>query len=118
MTSRVQHEIDGLSILQEWEGYVLEVVGDQFVARLIDVTAGSSHEDEEAIIPLSEISHDDAAGLQAGGIFRWVIGYERSPLGTKKCVSRIVFRRYRRMTDREYQKGRKWASETRRAFKL
>ena len=40
MTSRVQHEIDGLAILQEWEGYVLEVVGDRFVARLIDVYTG------------------------------------------------------------------------------
>lgn len=118
MTSRGQREIDGLAILQEWEGYVLEVVGDQFVARLIDLTAGSSHEDEEAIIPLSEISHGDAAALQAGGIFRWIIGYERSPSGIEKCVSRIVFRRCRRMTDREYQKGQKWASETRRAFKL
>ena len=79
--------------LQEWEGHVLEIGGDEFVAALIDLTAGSSHEEEEAIIPLTEISDGDAATLRVGAIFRWVIGYERSPSGTKKtcfpdCISR------------------------------
>ena len=71
MTLRIQPEIDGVAVVQEWEGYVLEVVGDEFVARLVDITAGSSHEEEEAIIPLAEISDGDAAALRVGGIFRW-----------------------------------------------
>ena len=104
--------------LQEWEGHVLEISGNEFVAALVDLTAGSSHEEEEAIIPLTEISDHDAATLRAGAIFRWVIGYERSRSGTKKRVSQIVFRDLPRITDRDLQQGKEWARETRRAFEL
>ena len=47
--------------LQEWEGYVVEMRAKDFVARLTDLTAGASHEREEAIIPLTELSDHDAA---------------------------------------------------------
>ncbi|MDE0179373.1 MAG: hypothetical protein OXP36_12360 [Gammaproteobacteria bacterium] len=104
--------------LQEWEGHVVEIHGDELVAALVDLTANSSHEEEEAIIPLTEIADDDAAALRVGAIFRWVIGYERSPSGTKKRVSQIVFRDLPRVTERDLQHGREWARETRRAFDL
>ena len=104
--------------LQEWEGHVLEVHGDEFVAALVDLTANSSHEEEEATIPLTEIADDDAAALRVGAIFRWVIGYERSRSGTKKRVSQIVFRDLPRVTERDLQQGRAWARETRRGFDL
>ena len=45
--------------LQEWEGYVVDVGAADFVARLVDLTAGSSHEEEEAVIPLTELSDTD-----------------------------------------------------------
>ena len=118
MTLSIQPEIDGMAVLQEWEGYVLEVVGEEFVARLVDVTAGSSHEDEEAFIPLAKLSDGDAATLREGGVFRWVIGYECLPSGVRECVSRISFRNRPRMTDRDFQQARKWARETMQAFKL
>ena len=105
-----------LHALQEWEGYVVEIDRDQFVAQLVDLTAGSTHEEEEAVIPLAEISECDAAAARVGSIFRWVIGYERSPAGTKKRVSQIVFRDLPRMTERDFREGRKWARETMRAF--
>ena len=114
----IQPEIDGMAVLQEWEGYVLEVTGAEFVARLVDVTAGSSHEDdEEAITPIAKLSDGDAAALREGGILRWVIGYECSPSGARKCVSRISFRSRPRMTERDYQQCRKWARETMQAFR-
>ncbi len=78
--------------LQEWEGYVIEMGRDDFTARLLDLTAGSSQEEEEAVFPLAEISEDDLKRLRLGSIFRWVIGYERSASGTKRRVSQIVFR--------------------------
>ena len=105
-----------LHALQEWEGYVVEVNGDEFVARLVDLTAGSTHEEEEAVIPMVEISECDVATVRVGSIFRWVIGYERSPAGTKKRVSQIVFRDMPRMTERDFREGRRWARETMRAF--
>jgi len=98
-----------LHALQEWEGYVVDIEDDEFVARLIDLTAGHSHETEEATIPLSEISEYDASRMVLGSIFRWVIGYERSPEGTKTRVSRIVFRDLPRVTEADVREGEEWA---------
>ena len=105
-----------LEVLQEWEGYVVDIGETDFVARLIDLTAGSEHEDEEATIPLAEISDDDVARMREGSIFRWVIGYERSVSGTKKRVSQIVFRDLPVITAADLREAEAWAEETARAF--
>lgn len=105
-----------LHALQEWEGYVVEIGENEFVARLIDLTADSAVEEEEAIIPLAEISDRDAGSIQLGSIFRWVIGYERSPSGTKKRVSYIVFRDLPVVTKDDVQDGQVWAAEVIRTF--
>ena len=89
-----------------------------FVARLTDLTAGESYEREEAIIPLAELSDHDAARITAGSVFRWAIGYERSPAGTKKRVSRIVLRDLPAVTEADLRGGEEWARETVRAFGL
>lgn len=104
--------------LQEWEGYVVDVGAADFVARLVDLTAGSSHEEEEAVIPLTELSDTDADRMRSGSIFRWVIGYERSASGTKKRVSQIVFRDLPRMTKADLWEGREWARETMQSLGL
>lgn len=104
--------------LQEWEGYVVDVGAADFVARLVDLTAGSSHEEEEAVIPLTEISDADAERMRTGSIFRWVIGYERSASETKKRVSQIVFRDLPRVTRADLREGREWARETMRSLGL
>ena len=105
-----------LHALQEWEGYVVEIGEEEFVARPIDITAGASYEEEEATIPISALSDDDAARMQKGSIFRWVVGYERSVAGTKKRVSRIVFRDLPAMTESDCKAGAAWVRETMRAF--
>ncbi len=101
-----------LHALQEWEGYVTEIGENEFVARLTDLTANARVEGEEAVIPLEEISDDDAAKLRLGGIFRWVIGYERSGTGTKRRVSQIVFRDLPVVTKSDVREGEAWARET------
>ena len=105
-----------LHALQEWEGYVVEIGDEEFTARLTDVTARASYEQEEAVIPLAEISDGDAAKMREGSIFRWVIGYELSAAGTKKRVSQIVFRDLRVTTEADLRAGEAWARETRRSF--
>ena len=105
-----------LHALQEWEGYVVEMDSRELVARLVDLTAGSTHEEEEAVIPMAEISECDVSAVRVGSIFRWVIGYERSPSGMKKRVSQIVFRDLPRMTERDFREARSWAHETLQAF--
>ena len=97
--------------LQEWEGHVVSIEHDSFVAHLVDLTAEQSHESEEATVPIDELSDRDAANLTVGGIFRWVIGYERSPEGTRKRVSQIIFRDLPRMTESDLQSGREWANK-------
>ncbi len=109
---RAQVPAATLHALQEWEGYVLEIGKTDFVANLVDLTAGSSNETEEAAIPLAEISDDDTAKIRAGSVFRWVIGYERSVAGTKKRVSLIVFRDLPAITKTDLRDGKAWARET------
>ncbi len=104
--------------LQEWEGHVVEIGDGEFTARLTDVTAGASHEEEEAVIPLVEIADGDAAKMREGSIFRWVIGYERSAVGTKKRVSQIVFRDLPAITETDLRASEAWARETMRSFGL
>ena len=117
-TPQQQRPMPTFHALQEWEGYVIEVGDTVFVARLVDLTAGSSHEQEEADIPLDEISDKDSAKMRPGSVFRWVIGYERSAAGTKKRVSQIVFRDLPEITKTDLRDGEVWASDTIRSLKL
>ena len=105
-----------LHALQEWEGYVVETGEHEFVANLVDLTAGMSYATEEATIPMKAISEHDAEKMSEGDIFRWVIGYERSASGTKRSVSRIVFRDLPRMTAADFEEGRKWAEKIARSL--
>ncbi len=98
-----------LHALQEWEGHVVDIGEDGFVARLVDLTAGRIHESHEATVPMAEISEHDASRMVVGSIFRWVIGYERSPAGTRKRISQIVFRDLPRITEADMRQGEEWA---------
>ena len=103
-------QVDGLHVLQEWEGNVVSIEDDAFVAQLVDLTAGRTYASEEAIIPLDQVSEHDAANMEIGSIFRWVIGYEGSPGQTSKSLSQIVFRDLP-MTEDDLRAGREWADK-------
>lgn len=103
--------------VQEWEGYVVAMDDKVFMAYLVDLTAGATYAGEEATIPLGEVSDEDAARMCIGSIFRWVIGYERSPDGTRNRVSQIVFRDTLRMTKAEdFEEGKAWARKIVQSF--
>lgn len=87
------------SALQEWEGYVVAMDGESFVANLVDLTARSTHPDQQVSIPLEELSDHDRNRLAPGQIFRWAIGYQRTRVGTKTRVSQIIFRDLPRWTE-------------------
>ena len=101
---------------QEWEGYVVAIDGTEFTARLVDLTAGASYEEEEAQIPLEEVSEADAERMRIGSLFRWVVGIRRSPTGQKERVSLIVFRDLPAMSGRDEQAGKAWAAKIQAAF--
>ena len=107
-----------LHALQEWEGHVVEVGTSDFIARLADLTDDLADGEEEATIPLDEISDNDVAKMRVGSIFRWVIGYERSVSGSKKRVSHIVFRDLPAITKSDLRDGEAWARETIRSLNL
>ena len=105
-SSRSQVAFD---VIQEWEGYVRRVDQNEIFASLIDLTAGATYESDDARIPIEEISEKDTNRIVVGSIFRWIIGYERSPDGTQKRVSQIVFLDQPGISERDYEKGKKWA---------
>ena len=105
-----------LPALQEWEGYVLAIRRTDFLARLVDLTTGSSHAGEEAEIPKTELSDEDNGRLREGSIFRWVIGYERSAAGTKKRVSQIVLRDLPVVTKGDLARSEAWAQDMARTL--
>lgn len=102
--------------IQEWEGYVTEIRRRVFEARLLDLTAGESLPHETALIPLTQVSERDAAGMRPGSVFRWVIGRRRDTTGTRQRVSVIVFRDLPVMTRAKLRDAEEWADKMLRAF--
>ena len=80
-----------LHALQEWEGYVTEINDSDFVANLLDITAGDTYAGEEVVIPLEEISEADVARMHTGSIFRWGNRLRARPVGKQEaCLSNRV----------------------------
>jgi len=91
---------------QEWAGRVTAIGDGTFDARLRDLTGGGR---EVASIDLEEISPEDRARMRVGSLFHLVMGYERSAAGTRSNVSRIVFLDPPRLTNRDLERGHRWA---------
>lgn len=78
-------------LLQQWEGTVGDMRGDEFDATIADLTEPSRPE-EHATFPLEEVSEGDLKLVGPGAVFRWSIGY-RTRNGQKERVSNISFLR-------------------------
>jgi len=77
--------------LQKWQGYVIKLLDNALLVRLIDLTRKGP--DEETIIPLEEISLDDYDLIKIGVIFYWSIGYLTKSNGQRTRFSEIRFQR-------------------------
>jgi hypothetical protein len=108
---RPQPARDSFAVLQEWEGCVVSISNETFTARLTDLTGNGMAEGEEADFPLDDLTDADRSRISEGSIFRWVVGYRRSPSGTKDRLSRIVFRNLPAWTTKEFKKNRQEAAE-------
>ncbi len=100
---------DSFLLLQKWEGVVKKVRNDTFIAQLTDLSSQS--EDEEAEIPIEEISLADKSMLAPGAVFYWCIGYRDTPGGQRIRASEIRFRRLPSWTLKELDNSRKEAEE-------
>jgi len=100
---------DAFLLMQKWEGVVTRIADDSFFATLTDLTAAG--EDEEAEIPIDEISPADMSLLHEGAVFYWCIGYRDTLMGQRIRASEIRFRRLPTWSKRELDTARKEAEE-------
>jgi len=87
-------------VLQKWEGYVIKVRRDTFLAKLVPIVGGGP--DQEAEIYLEEVKKQDRALIEPGAVFYWSIGYLDKPSGRHR-TSLIRFRRLPRWTRHELE---------------
>jgi hypothetical protein len=85
--------------LQSWEGRVLDVLKDSFVAIVTDLTMPGVEEQVE--LDLEEVTPDDLPLVRPGAVFYWSIGYRDEPSRSRSRVSVIRFRRLPRWSERE-----------------
>ena len=99
--------------LQEWEGAVVQISTDSFLARLVDLT--QQNPDEEADFLLDDVSDEDRKLVAPGAVFYWCIGY-RVRKGQRSRTSEIRFRRLPAWTEREVEESKHKAAELQRAI--
>jgi hypothetical protein len=99
---------------QKWEGYVLAVQDDSFLARLVDLTSGEI--DEEAEFLLDDVPTSDRDLVDVGAVFYWGIGYLDKVDGQRLRSSSIRFRRLPAWTTEELEAARRKAEELEHFF--
>jgi hypothetical protein len=95
-------------MLQQWEGRVIAISKDTFVAIISDRT-NPENPQEKVEIELSEISQDDIGLIRPGSFFYWAVGYEDAPGVPRQRVSRIRFRRLPGWTTQEIKRAKQEA---------
>jgi len=101
------------TLLQKWEGVVLEVNDESFTSRLID-----SHGElppQQATIPNSELSPEEQDHVAVGASFVWTIGYQHIG-ATRQRNSVIYFRRLPAWNQSELDVARRRAEELAKAI--
>lgn len=98
---------DGFVCLQKWQGVVIDVSKESFLARLKDLT--NAGPDEEAEIPIEELSPGDMELLRPGAVFYWNIGYLDKLSGQRLRHSFLRFRRLPAWTREELEQAEKEA---------
>jgi hypothetical protein len=101
-------------VLQKWEGIVLDVRRTSFVARLIDLVGNEP--DQEAELPIGELSPRDRKRLIPGALFYWYIGYRDELSGDRERSSRLRFRRLPPPSEPEIARAREAATKLRSAL--
>ncbi|MBN1875906.1 MAG: hypothetical protein JXA33_16910 [Anaerolineae bacterium] len=94
---------ESFDVKQKWEGYVLEVGKETFLARLVPLIGEDA--DLEAEIYLEEIDREDRELVTPGAVFYWSIGYLKKPSGTYR-TSLIRFRRLPSLSAKELKAAR------------
>ncbi len=99
--------------IQKWEGYVLEVFEETFLARLTRLEGEGP--DQEAEIYLEDLDNPDRALVTPGAVFYWSIGYLDKPSGRIRA-SIIRFRRLPGWTKAEIEAAAEAVQELKALF--
>lgn len=94
--------------IQKWEGIVLSIENNSIYTRLYDISNRGF--EEEAEIPIEEISDDDHELIAEGAVFYWSLGYLKKKNGQKVRQSIIKFRRLPAWHNSEINTAKKKAS--------
>lgn len=111
LLKKVERVEDRFVSLQKWEGVVLEVKGDYFIARLHDLTVRGNEEEVELL--LEEVSEGDRDLVRPGAVFYWHIGYFDSRTGQRKRESITRFRRLPAWRQEELESAKSEADKIR-----
>ena len=84
---------ESCTVLQNWEGFVVEVGESSFTARLLDRTSNNKFDTEIAEIPFDEVEDGDRDLVREGAILYFTIRRRRMSNGRHEVVSQLVFRR-------------------------
>ena len=107
-------KLDNFVSLQKWEGYVLKVLDDNYIlVRLVNLT-DPGQPDEEAEIPIQELSFEDHELIEPGAVFYWNIGYMDRTSGQRERNSVIRFRRLPRWEAEDIEKAKVEAKRIRK----
>lgn len=100
-------------VLQKWEGYVVDIYEETFLARLVPIEGEGS--EQEAEIFIEEVGEDDRALIVPGAVFYWSIGYLDRPSG-RQSTSLIRFQRMPAWTASEIKAAEKNLSQLKQLF--
>ncbi|MGB5158081.1 MAG: hypothetical protein WBN77_11690 [Desulfobacterales bacterium] len=104
------------TLLQMWEGNIVEVRNSEFDAIIIDRT-NPDLSNELVTIDKFEISPDDNPLIKRGSVFYWSIGYSDYPGRGRIRESKIRFRRLKGWTEKEINHSKKIGKEFAEFFK-
>lgn len=88
--SSTARQIETFQALESWEGAVTDIFDSYFVCRVL---SDDSDQEEEAEIPIDDVSPVDLPLLRVGAYFYWSIGYGQSSSGQRTRQSILRFRR-------------------------
>jgi hypothetical protein len=101
------------TLLQKWDGVVLEVDAESFTARLLD--SQGQMPPQQATFSRDEVSREEEPQIAVGAPFVWTIGY-RHVGATRQRNSTMYFRRLPPWSSDEINAARKRAEKVRSAI--
>lgn len=90
------------TLLQKWEGVVLEADAETFTARLLD--SNGELPPHQATFSRNELSSEEAGQIALGAPFVWTIGYRHRP--SRERISYLYFRRLPPWSEDELKSAR------------